>query len=97
MLRLFRILCLFTLLTAVAGGQHWLTIEELSERLNIPVGTLREWRIRRYGPPGTKLGRGRTGPLRYRLSSVEAWEAAQEQADAARPARRRARATRVSA
>jgi hypothetical protein len=85
MLRLFRILCLLSLLT-VATGERWLTIEELSARLNIPVGTLREWRRQRYGPPGTKLGRGRTGPLRYRLSCVEAWEAEREAADHARVA-----------
>lgn len=84
MLRLFRTLCLLSLLMAVASGERWLTIEELSERLQVPVGTLRMWRSQRYGPPGTKLGRGRTGPLRYKLSSVETWEAEREQADAAR-------------
>lgn len=54
----------------------WLTIEQLSDRLQIPVKTLRDWRYRGYGPPGVKIGPGRrgNGALRYRLADVEKWE-----------------------
>jgi Helix-turn-helix domain len=60
----------------------WLDISELSARLNIPVETLRDWRKRRYGPPGVRFGPGRGGSVRYRLSAVERWEAEQERAQA---------------
>lgn len=57
----------------------WLTIEQLSDRLGVPVKTLRYWRSRGYGPPGVKLGPGagtssKAGSLRYRLADVERWE-----------------------
>jgi Helix-turn-helix domain len=74
--------------TAAPGShldERWLTIEQLSERLSIPTKTLRDWRLRNYGPPGIRLGRGvrGSGSVRYRLSDVEAWEAARERAEAA--------------
>ncbi len=49
----------------------WLTMEQLCDRLQIPVTTARWWRTRKSGPPAVKVGRF----LRYRLSDVEQWEA----------------------
>lgn len=45
------------------------TPEELSEMLQIPVGTIYQWRARHTGPPAHKVGRH----LRYRRADVEAW------------------------
>jgi hypothetical protein len=60
---------------------RWLTMAQLSDRLNIPVKTLRDWRLRGNrdpeldpGPRSAKLG----GHVRYRLSDVVWWERAQE-------------------
>lgn len=47
-----------------------LTVEELAERLQVPVATLYVWRSRHIGPRGMKVGRW----VRYRLEDVEAWE-----------------------
>lgn len=48
----------------------WLTMEQLCDRLQIPITTARYWRIRNYGPPAVRVGRC----LRYRLSDVQEWE-----------------------
>ena len=77
-------LFLFALLT-----ERWLTIDQLSERLNVPVNTLREWRKNGYGPLGVRLGSSIRSPLRYRLTAVEAFEAEREQAEAELAAERR--------
>jgi hypothetical protein len=61
------------------SDERWLTTQQLADRLNIPVTTIRDWRLKGYGPKGTKLGRGRSGAVRYRLSAVVAWERGQEQ------------------
>jgi hypothetical protein len=58
----------------------WLSVEQLSGRLGIPVNTLRAWRRQGHGPKGIKLGRGQSGAVRYRLTEVERWERQQEQA-----------------
>lgn len=46
-----------------------LTVQQLSDFLDVPVATLYAWRYRREGPPGFRVGRH----LRYRWSDVEAW------------------------
>jgi predicted DNA-binding transcriptional regulator AlpA len=46
-----------------------LTTAEVSEILRKPVGTLRQWRHRSYGPKGFRLG----GTVVYRRSAVDAW------------------------
>lgn len=46
-----------------------ITINELSEYVNIPVSTLYSWRSRGLGPRAVKLG----GQLRWRLTDVDAW------------------------
>jgi DNA-binding transcriptional MerR regulator len=53
----------------------WLTIRELSERLHVPVHTLRSWRSRGVGPPFARLG---PQTVRYRLDEVERWEEARQ-------------------
>ena len=47
-----------------------------------PLSTIRYWWLRGYGPQAVKLGQGQAGAVRYRLSEVERWERAQEQAQA---------------
>ncbi len=46
-----------------------LTVEELADYLVVPVATLYQWRYRREGPPGFRVGRY----IRYRRTDVEAW------------------------
>ncbi len=50
-----------------------LTPEEVAEWLHVPVATLRYWRHARKGPRSFRIG----GLLRYKLTDVEAWIAAQ--------------------
>lgn len=45
------------------------TVQELAAYLGVPVSTLYQWRYRREGPDGFRVGRH----LRYRWSEVEAW------------------------
>lgn len=54
--------------------QQWLTIEQLSDRLQIEVKTLRDWRYKGTGPKGTKFGTARSSPIRYDLADVIEWE-----------------------
>jgi hypothetical protein len=42
---------------------------EVSDYLGVTVNTLYQWRTRRYGPPGRRVGRH----LRYRPTEVVAW------------------------
>jgi predicted DNA-binding transcriptional regulator AlpA len=53
--------------------QTFLSPEELSERYDIPVGSIYGWRLKGYGPAGMKIGRH----VRYPLEAVEQWEAEQ--------------------
>lgn len=46
-----------------------LTVQELAEYLGVPVATLYQWRHRREGPPGFRVGRH----VRYRWSDVQKW------------------------
>ena len=51
------------------GYDPLLTIEEVSDWLGIPRGTLYQWRTRKQGPRAIKVG----GALRYRRSEVESY------------------------
>ena len=73
-LRVFMIMGMAVVVTAAANGR-WLSIQQLSERLQMPEKTLRYWRSIGYGPAATKFGRGRQGTIRYSVAGVEAWEA----------------------
>ncbi|MFI7551933.1 helix-turn-helix transcriptional regulator [Micromonospora sediminimaris] len=45
------------------------TVQQVSEFLGVPVGTLYQWRYRRTGPRACRVGRH----LRYRPADVRAW------------------------
>jgi excisionase family DNA binding protein len=47
----------------------FLSPEELSTYLAIPVQTIYSWRKKDEGPPGRKFGRH----VRYRLADVDQW------------------------
>jgi excisionase family DNA binding protein len=59
-----------------------LTPKELADYLRVPVKSTYAWRQRGVGPAGFRVG----VHVRYRLSAVKAWEAAQTEADAERHA-----------
>ncbi len=46
-----------------------LTVEELADYLGVPVATVYQWRYRRQGPPGFRVGKH----LRYRWNDVQRW------------------------
>ncbi|MCH7583464.1 MAG: helix-turn-helix domain-containing protein [Acidobacteria bacterium] len=49
--------------------ERLLTVQDLAQYLGVPAGTLYQWRYRRQGPPGFRVGRH----LRYRQADVEVW------------------------
>jgi excisionase family DNA binding protein len=50
-------------------SERLLTISEVAAFLQVPVGTLYQWRHRGVGPAGLRVGRH----VRYRMRDVEAW------------------------
>ena len=56
-----------------------LTVKDLAHYLGVPVATLYQWRYRREGPAGFRVGKH----VRYRWRDVEKWIESQLQ-DAAR-------------
>jgi len=50
-------------------------VPEASEYLGVPEATLYQWRYRRCGPPGRRVGRY----IRYGPQEVRAWFAAQDE------------------
>ena len=65
-----------------AAADEVLTTADLAARYRTDQGTIRYWRHKRYGPPGTMFGRR----VLYRLSDVIAWERAREAAERAQAA-----------
>jgi excisionase family DNA binding protein len=55
------------------SGQDLMLMEEVAERLRIPVKTLKDWRLDGIGPPGVKIGRR----VKFRRRDVDAWIDAQ--------------------
>jgi len=55
--------------SATAPYDPLLTIEQVSDWLGVPKGTLYEWRSRHQGPRAIKVG----GSLRYRRNEVDAY------------------------
>jgi hypothetical protein len=73
------------------SGVVWLSTADLAERYRTDQGTIRYWRMQGTGPKGTVFGRR----VLYRLSDVEQWEKAKEQAQHAPQAQGGARRGRV--
>ncbi|MFJ6670837.1 helix-turn-helix domain-containing protein [Actinosynnema sp. NPDC091369] len=44
-------------------------IEQVADYLRIPVNTIYQWRTRKYGPPGRRVGKH----LRFNSADVKAW------------------------
>jgi hypothetical protein len=47
----------------------YMDVEETADLLRRPVGTLRQWRVRRFGPPARLIG----GRLLYKRADVVDW------------------------
>ena len=52
--------------------QSFLTEQEVSERLNVSVATLRRWRLEKRGPMFVKVG----SLVRYRPEDLDTWVSA---------------------
>lgn len=63
-------------ISPVLDAGDWMTTDELAAHLKVPVPTVRAWRHNGSGPKGVRLGRH----VRYRRATVDAWIAANEQA-----------------
>ena len=46
-----------------------LSVQDLADYLGVPVTTLYQWRYRREGPPGFRVGRH----VRYRWQDIQDW------------------------
>lgn len=58
------------------GEPRFLKPEELAELFRVPLETVYQWRRKRTGPPGFRVGRH----LRYELDAVLEWVAQQSRA-----------------
>ncbi len=56
-------------MTAPTTPEKLWEIQDVSDYLGIPIGTLYQWRHRRKGPRAAKVGRH----LRYDPAEVRAW------------------------
>lgn len=54
---------------SLAGHEHWLSAQEVADRLETPVQTVRGWRRRGYGPHSEQFGSW----VRWDPAAVEAW------------------------
>ncbi|WP_104112174.1 AlpA family transcriptional regulator [Arthrobacter sp. N199823] len=52
--------------------EPYLSLQQLAERLNVSVSTVRSWRAHGQGPRAMKLGR----QVRFTIDSVREWEQA---------------------
>lgn len=59
--------------SAAQNPNQLLTPQQVSDLLQINVGTLENWRIKNQGPKFLKLGGGPRGHIRYRQQDVEDW------------------------
>lgn len=62
---------------ARAPETAFLNLPKAAEYLGISPNTLYVWRHRRQGPPSFRMGRR----VMYRITALDAWVQAQEQAD----------------
>jgi len=58
----------------------FLTPDQVAERYQVSLDTLKEWRYRRRGPEFLRIGKR----VRYREADLERWEQEREAADRAR-------------
>lgn len=61
---------------------RYLTPEDIASLLAVPLETVYQWRKKRTGPPGFRVGKH----LRYDPAAVHGWIAEQMQADISRAA-----------
>jgi excisionase family DNA binding protein len=66
--------------TALSGLQPLITIEALSEYLDVPVTTIRDWRTDGKGPCAIRVG----GRVRFAVSDVLTWLAEQRETEPGR-------------
>ncbi|MFJ6935913.1 helix-turn-helix transcriptional regulator [Streptomyces sp. NPDC101132] len=61
------------------GGlpDRYLTPDDIAELFGVPVETVYQWRKKRTGPPGFRVGKH----LRYDPADVSAWIAEQKRTD----------------
>ena len=45
------------------------SVQQLADYLGVPVATLYQWRTKRYGPVGLRIGKH----IRYRREDVDRW------------------------
>jgi len=62
--------------TFTAAGDPLWTVEDVAAYLRVPPKTLYEWRTKKYGPEGRRVGKY----LRYDPEKVRAWFDAQDAA-----------------
>ena len=55
--------------TIVAFPERLLTVQELADRMQVPVSTVYQWRKHGTGPKAYRIGKY----LRFRVSDVERW------------------------
>lgn len=63
----------------MSSSKTWLTTQDLADRYDIPLATVRRWRLRGGGPLGVRIGKH----VRYAESDVLAWEMERRQAEKA--------------
>lgn len=56
-------------LVTVTTNEDWLTTDELAAELKVSPETIRDWRKKRSGPQGVKIGQA----VRYSRRSVAEW------------------------
>jgi len=59
-------------------GKLWLSIEDLAERLDLPVDTIRKFRADGHAPKGVRMGKR----VKFHLDDVIAWERQRREASA---------------
>lgn len=53
----------------LTGAEKLWSVQDLADFLGVPVATVYQWRTKRYGPVGLRIGKH----VRYRPADVERW------------------------
>lgn len=64
-------------MSTIRRPAEWLSLEDIAEDLGVPVASLYQWRTKRTGPVGVKVGRH----VRVRRSEYERWLATRADGD----------------